>query len=453
MKSSPSSWCPVIALALAACSETPSPSSDAYVACGDDVTREHTRCAHRRRDSGAPAVDAATGGPSDAGIASPVDAGRAADGGTGPVACSSTLRVGDDLAAAVRSAPAGATICLLDGDHGHASLADIARTSFVTIRSAIGRGATLGATISNSDFIRLESLTFRGARIERCSTNIQIVGSMWAPDEEGIAVFDHGYSCPDTDKRILIDGNTFVDTRPAWSEGKIGIVAVNGVTFSNNLVEGQSLHDGGDGIQTGGECDNLVVTGNVFRDIHQAPCDDSPGVPHCDAIQYVGSCTTCEISGNWFDRVDVVLQHHDGTVPVRFTNNLVTHAAQLWAYDPQASGSVFEHNTFYDVEWILTLGRNGSGVSTSSGIVGRSNIFLDGVQPMGCTSSCTFSHNLARLSSENLGASQINAAPIFVGGAPETITTWAGWRLAPGSPGAGAGHDGGDVGALAFGGP
>jgi hypothetical protein len=367
-------------------------------------------------------------------------------------ACDQTVGPGANLASIVSNAPNGSIICLNGGDYGAVNISNITRTGLVTLQSTTGFAASMSPKINNADFIRFHSLTLRDMLIQNCSTNIQVVGNTWAQNTSGIVVLDHGFNCSATSKNILIDGNKFVSSRPAWGEGKIGLVGVNGITISNNLIQGQSAGNGGDGIQTGGSLANITVgPGNIFRDIRQGPCDSSPGVPHCDAIQFVGSCPTCTINGNWFDNVEVVLQHHDATVPVVFTNNLVTNAIQMWVYSSpgNASNSRIEHNTFYNLG-LAMWGTNGSGVSDTTGLVGRNNVIIgSSAQPSACKSTgCTFINNLCSTSGQcgfNTSGT-IVGAPTFVGGSPASIASWSGWQLSSGSLGYKKGSDGQDVG-------
>ena len=372
-------------------------------------------------------------------------------------ACNQTVNPGVNLASVVSSAPNGSTICMNTGDYGVANLSNIARTGFVTLQSTSGNGAAISPRISNSAFIKFQMMTLRDMLIQNCSTNIQVLGNTWAQDTSGIVVTDNGFNCSATNKKILIDGNKFVNTRPAWAEGKIGLVSVNGVVITNNLIQGQSTGNGGDGIQTGGSLANIYIgPGNIFRDIRQGPCDSSPGVPHCDSIQFVGDCPTCTINGNWFDNVEVVLQHHDASIPVIFTNNLVTNAAQMWVYSTpgNASNSRIEHNTFYNLG-LAIWGTTGSGVSDTTGLIGRNNIILGSSgQPSTCAAgACTFANNLCQTTSQcGFNASiAIIGTPTFTGGALGSINSWAGWRLTSSSIGYGKGSDGQSVGVNYYG--
>ena len=373
--------------------------------------------------------------------------------------CTSTFSNSTGLETAVASAANGSVICLNSGSYGSVSFSGITgRTGFVTVRSTSGRGATISPQVVNSRYIRFRNLTINDMLIQACSQNIQVVNNTWVQDTSGISVYNYGFGCSGaTDSKIVIDGNNFTNTRPSWSEGKIGIVEVNGVILRNNLIQGQSTNNGGDGIQTGGSLNNVIIgPGNHFKNIRQAPCESTPGAPHCDAIQFVSDCPNCQIIGNWFDDVEVVLQHHDATTPVIFKNNLITNAVQMWCYSTpgSCSNAVIDHNTFYNVSNFISWGMTGGGVSDTTGLVARNNILIGTtVGPATCnTPSCTFTNNLCQTSGQcsfNTTNTTI-ATPTFVGGAPASITTWGGWKLAPGSAGKGTATDGLDRGTTYF---
>ena len=370
--------------------------------------------------------------------------------------CTQTLSTGANVASAVSSAVAGSTICLNSGNYGVVNFTDIAKTGRVTVKSASGVGAQMSPNFSNSDYIRLESMTLSNASISRCSTNIQIVGNTWVQDTGGISVNDNGFGCDSSNKNILIDGNTMIMTRATGGEGKITLTSVNGVTITKNLIQGQpganlpsGSKTGGDGIQTAGSVNNIIIgPGNIFRDILQAPCGSDPvRDPHCDSIQIVDSVSNANIvvNGNWFDNVEVTLQHHDwGTAPVKFTNNLVTNSRHNWSYGTPANNYLIDHNTFYnqgDPNW-------GAYSVNSTGMNFRNNIVINSENPKLCP-GCSASYNLGGTTGQAIGTNAIVGTPTFVGGS--VPTTWAGWQLAVGSLGKGNASDGLDRGTNYFG--
>src|SRR3954451_10983713 len=100
--------------------------------------------------------------------------------------------------------------------------------------------------------------------------------------------------------------------------------------------------------------------------------------------------------------------------------------AQFWAYNTVTSGVVFEHNTLYNLTDVFQLGRLSSSVSGRSNIIMGSSTSPDTAS----CSGCTFGYNLGQTSSQATGSNQVVGVPTFVGGAPSSITTFAGWKLA-----------------------
>jgi chitodextrinase len=379
--------------------------------------------------------------------------------GTVSAGCTQTLSTGANIASAVSSAAADSTICLNSGNYSAVNFTDIARTSMVTVKSVSGVSAQMSPVFSNSDYIRLESMTLSNAAISRCSTNIQLVNNTWVQDTGGISVNDNAQGCDSSNKNILIDGNTMIMTRATGGEGKITITSVNGVTIKNNLIQGEpgaalpsGSKTGGDGIQMAGSVNNIIIgPGNILRDLLQAPCGSDPlNDPHCDSIQIVDSAPNANIvvSGNWFDNVEVTLQHHDwGTSALKFNNNLITNSRHNWSYNAPTSGAVIEHNTFYtqgDANW----GKYG-GVD-SANLSFKNNILVNSASPYWCgAASCTANNNLGTTAGQAIGTNSIIGTPTFVGGT--VPTTWAGWQLAVGSLGKGTASDGLDRGTTYFG--
>jgi hypothetical protein len=106
-------------------------------------------------------------------------------------------------------------------------------------------------------------------------------------------------------------------------------------------------------------------------------------------------------------------------------------------------GVTYVHNVIRKNVGFGQAGECGSGVQ-----VIRDNVFVSGnVTILDCGSatkiSATYNLNCAFCTASG-GTGNISGTPIFVGGA--NPTTYAGWRLAPGSPGKGAASDGTDIG-------
>ena len=171
--------------------------------------------------------------------------------------CTQTLSVGANVAGAVAGAANGSTICLNNGDYGTVNLWDIARSGFVTLRSASGRGAVLKPSVGNADFIRLDSLTLREGLVNSCSTNVQFTNSTFQQDRSGLYV--DGSACPSTTHNVLVDNVTFANVDLAGFEGRLNFRDVNGVTVKNSFFGNGGY---GDGIQTQGNTRNLTIGPN-----------------------------------------------------------------------------------------------------------------------------------------------------------------------------------------------
>lgn len=119
-----------------------------------------------------------------------------------------------------------------------------------------------------------------------------------------------------------------------------------------------------------------------------------------------------------------------------------------WGVEVYADdGSVIRHNTLryrsgceYNLPCgILALDRK-SGDPAGRGTVVTDNIATDIVLANGSTAAARH-HNLVR---RNVRAGDLLGTPVFAGGAAPTA--YAGFLLAPGSPGDGAASDGTDIG-------
>lgn len=388
-------------------------------------------------------------------------------------ACDQTFSSSTGLVAAVTNAANGTTICLNNGTYGNLTFSGLtARTGYVTVRSTSGVGATLGdVTFSNSKYVTFQSLTIDEFSFDKCSNHVRILDSTFTGAPIGLNYLndDCGASRP---YDILIDGNEIpVDQGAQVSEGAIDLrdgpncqnaPGCNmGITISNNHIGG----NGGcsaDGIQLTGDFGGVTIgPGNVFDDIVD---HTSTGV-HCDSIQFFGDSyagTPVIITGNWFKAVSVALQHQTTNNPAtQFTNNLITNTDQIQVGVDSADFD-FSHNTICNLGGSFSgfPGLGGGGVfrfntgGTSTGIDYRSNLLVgsNAAPPGGITG--TNANNLCQNDDDCSGSGDVIATPVFVGGTPGascSITTWAGWQLASGSPGEDAGHDGDDIGTTYYG--
>lgn len=349
--------------------------------------------------------------------------------------CSQTLSVGANIASAVANAANDSTICLNSGNYGSVDFNSISRSGYVTLRSTSGVGANIAINVNYSKYIKFQNLTATGGQILGCAQNIQVLDSTFT---NGLLVMSVGCGVP---LNVLLDGNQFGDIGQALYEGRLSIRGDSGtkpigVTVTNNRF-GPGCKS--DGIQVVGSTANLAIgPGNVFDGIIQA------GAVHCDSIQFYGDGRDNVVTGNLFRNSSVALQHQaSGTEPTHtvFTNNVISNVNQLQVGN--SADFVFEHNTVYNLTDVFRF-----NTEPSSNVSYRSNIVMGNTAgPPGGTA--TSAYNLCTSSALCGGSSNaVVGTPSFVGGSPASISTLAGWQLAAGSVGKGAGHDGQDIGAV-----
>jgi len=353
------------------------------------------------------------------------------------------LNPGSSVTSAVSSAPAGSTICLNTGSYGNQSFNGIVKSSTVTVRSTEAQGAVISLSIGGTTSgLRFDSLAIGSSGIQGTAKNITISNSRFT--NQLVIRMDAVANA-----NILIDGNTFdgISVCGSCYEGRL---QVNGGAYPIGVKVTRN-HFGGrgesDGIQIGAP-GVVVGPGNVFEDIRQGSYSR-----HVDAIQGYGQSRTT-ITGNYFRNSDVFLMFPDGGTAELINNNVFdggsgNNGIQLGSHN----GDVFEHNTVRNVT--VNMDKKTENTTPSQNIVARNNIMIgsnfktvDTNGTPACT-NCTFDHNLFTSSGSVKGTASMVGTPLFVGGS--VPSTWAGWQLAPSSPGFAGGSDGKDMGANYFG--
>jgi hypothetical protein len=384
------------------------------------------------------ATDAA--GNTDASPASRTWTVSTTSGGGG--ACTQTLSPGANVASAVSSAASGAVICLNSGSYGSVNFFDMARSGFVTLRSASGTGASLSPQIGNSDYIKFQSLTIAGTLVNNCSTHVHFLDSTFT---KGLLVTNNGSTCPSGSQDIVVDGSTFDNVGQATYEGRLNFVAVDGGTIRNSTFSGIGSQ-ASDGIQFLGGTKNSLISGNHFTGIKESLC----GSVHCDAVQFYGAGANNTIDGNHFEQGDTFIMAPDGTSTVTVTDNVFDGSGVSYADKIQfgsASSPVFRHNTVRDVR-VSFDSKTGSSASTN--LVARDNIMIGSssfktTNGSGC-SGCTISSNLFDDSGSATGSGNLIGMPTFSGGS--SPASYTGYKLATSSIGRSAATDGADMGAI-----
>ncbi len=357
--------------------------------------------------------------------------------------CTQTLNPGTSVSSAVSAAAPGATICLNSGSYGSQSFNGIVKSTPVTVRSTTAQGATLSPSIGGTTSgLRLDSLTLGSSGIQGAAKNITISNSRFV--DQLVIRMDAVANA-----NILIDANTF-DAISVCASCYEGRLQVNGGTYPIGVKVSRNHFGAGgesDGIQIGA-AGVVVGPGNVFDGIRQGSYGR-----HVDAIQGYGQSRTT-ITGNYFRNGDAFLMFPDGGTAELINHNVFdggsgNNGIQLGSHN----GDVFEHNTVRNVA--INMDKKTESPTPSQNIVGKNNLLIgttfktvDSAGNPACT-NCSFDHNLYTTSSAVRGTNSTVATPAFVGGS--LPTSWAGWQLAPASPGTGAATDGRDLGANSFG--
>jgi hypothetical protein len=332
-----------------------------------------------------------------------------------------------NFAAQVSASTNGQTICLATGNYGTFT----GTNKSITIRKADGAAPTMAVDFGSGDTgFTLDGMggmsgEMRGTGV----SNITIKNSSFS----GPLVIDSVEN-----SGIVLDGNTHnnqsrnancTDT-PARLHLSYGSSVQSGVSVRNSSFIGGDR----DGIQTGAPM--TIGPNNVFSGIREDTGDSD--CQHADPLQGIGA-PGLVIDGN------IVSDSADGFVnfPGDSEDWVVTDNA-CFDLDRNAcivlysdDGSIVEHNTAGPGMSSLEINLSG-GQNATVGTVFRNN-----VGPLDAGNGATVATNTNNLF---VGASSpnINGSPIFVGGS--NPTTWAGFKLAGGSPGKNAATSGIDVG-------
>jgi hypothetical protein len=340
-----------------------------------------------------------------------------------------------NLPAVFGSANPGDVITLAPGDYG--SFAGGQKAGVVTIQGAPGGASSMEVSFGNAANINLQGLTIGAATISGGSRNITIGASritkMSTVDASSMA-----------NAGIVFDRDTFdgIDVTASSYEGRLSVRGNNNGSPVGVAVTNSHFGNGGcsDGVQiVGGAYGVQVGPGNEFSGLKQGSC-----APHVDSIQLYGSSHT-QIVGNYFHDDDTIIMAPDGGESEVIADNVMVGAGYVPAVQLGSHrGSQFVHNTVKNIDVHMD---HKSGQSPSSGGVVRDNVFVNGTtnasDPGNC-SGCTVGYNLFSSNGSSAGTASIVGAPAFVGGA--NPANYAGYMLAPGSPGKASASDGTDRG-------
>lgn len=364
--------------------------------------------------------------------------------------CDQTLSVGDDIAAAVSSAPDDSTICLNAGNYGGVELVSIQRTGFVTVQPVSGASVEFGFTqVNNSSFIRLQGMTINGMDLlNNASHHVELLGCTFVPDGGGLSINGLNDTPPATSNEIIVDGCDFTNVSIALFDGRLNVRGMNGVKIRNNIIAG-STNPGqkADGIMLiGGSINTEIGPGNRFDALNQENAEQGE---HVDVIQLFGAGPGNRIFENYFTDSDLFVGAFDGSDSLTIENNVFDGTAL--GFDARldlgsADDPVITHNTFRDVR--LAVDSKATDPASTNALI-ENNIFHDSFVVLeggnGCT-NCTVDSNLFSDPADERGTNTLIGTPTYVGGA--SPSAYEGWELAAGSVGENAANDGLDMGVV-----
>lgn len=350
------------------------------------------------------------------------------------------------LGSVFADAQGGDTILLASGNYG--KFDGGLKSGEVVLRAQPGAAVTFDlVSFRKATNITVDGVTIKEMEIGGSETKNIVVRNADVPGQTTFRTEELKHA------NILFDRNVHHDWNKTdacqCGEGRISLQGAGteptGITIQNSEFRGGMS----DGIQNGSNGTRILY--NTFHDLVAG----TPDGVHTDAIQLYGSRNTL-IKGNYFHDLNAQqIMSPDGADHEIIEDNVFgpgdyPYAITLWSDD----GSIIRHNTmvpgscwFHLPCGIVTLGQKDScryanECDTGRGTVIENNIMADVGIGEGKADFTSHSNLLQAASAK--GARGLIGRPQFVGGAHPT--TYAGYRLAPGSPGRGAASDGGDLG-------
>lgn len=371
--------------------------------------------------------------------------------GGGGAGCVGTNVTTATFASAFSSAVVGDTLCLASGDYGTfaGALKSGTATQRVTIKEQDGATASITPQFTAASNITIDGLSMGNTNIEGASTkNLTFKNSVW--DDTAIAI--HGAGTSINNANILFDNNQHLN-RMVCNPTCSGFLSrfqfaersetqPNGVTIQNSTFSGGNA----DAIQNGGN--GTVIQDNYFTNLNQTSGDPQ----HTDSIHLYGSKNTI-VRRNFFYDVAIGIGMYDGGAGELIEDNVIVQdSSGTWAMEFLSdTGSTIRHNTLSHkrVDGATTCGGvacggilmgHKSGQANTTNLTFQDNILAQiGVQTT-APGFAVESHNLFTTSNYG-GSNDVLGTPTYVGGSGPP-STYAGFKLASGSTGAGNASDG-----------
>ena len=366
--------------------------------------------------------------------------------------CDQTLSAGANVGSAISSATAGAVICLSNGNYGGFTLNNVSKSPSVTVRAVNSGSASLTGQVSitgSTNGVTFDGINYSGITITGASAASLTFRNGDA--SKGTIRID---GVKTTTPNILFENLTHInqDNSGFCRGGAFPCVGAGAYHFSFSgrstpvaTIRGAYI-DGGcaDGVQSGVP---FILENSIIKNKQVGSC---PNDPHTDATQlYGGPFAGTIIRGNYYYRNVQVLAAYDGVDKILVENNVFDpgpdgerRPCQIELYSDDSS--IVRHNTLVyrgNSFGHICVDRKSSD-NAGFGTVVVNNIATSILSGNGSTLAQR-SNNLVR---SGAVAGDYTGAPIFVGGA--NPTTYAGFELAAGSPGKGAGASpaGSDIG-------
>jgi len=293
------------------------------------------------------------------------------------VRCNRTLGAGADIAAAIRSAPGGATICLAGGGYDGIDAEGLEKTPPVIVRPAPGTSAQVqGIELDDVSGITFAGLTLtEGVGVTPVGHNLAFVGND-ITGTHGIYMFGD-YRIGDRIAHVRIERNYIHDINysgsqePGWGYGIAGLGDVRHAVVANNVIQ----RTASDYIQSATPVD-WTVDHNTFL----GPSLLGSHEDHQDLWQIFGGGTditfTNNVARDTETQESLLFQTgHFEKVVVRnnlFVNDSLGYTCQIY----QSSGLVFRYNTIVGSHWGC-LFRDEASEPPGGGYRVERNIFVD----------------------------------------------------------------------------
>jgi Right handed beta helix region len=348
------------------------------------------------------------------------------------------------IAHAAAAAGPRAQVLVRRGRYPAPSIDGVRRRSTVTLAPKPGERVTLGGlTISGSSRIRVRGFTIRGGHEStiELSSDVELAGNDIS--RRGVFVY--------ASRHVSLVDNRIHDISQDASDFQSGYgVYANGMWQPNDrrngldglrIVGNRILRVSQDGIQVGGQRPNMRDVTIERNEIAYVNAARAPGAGnHSDGIQLIGADGAVIRGNSIHDADECILVKDDVATGLVLEHNLLVgsgsgqgHCVQI--YDAPRARIVA--NTFWQesTDWPQALVIGYGGLARPVGTIVRDNIINK--YQLENPAWVRQDYNLIG-SGPVIGPHDLRGLPRFTGG----------FRLAPGSPGAGAASDRGDIGAF-----